>query len=264
VEDLATRLRSDTVDVVLDKWHLVPGDQLTEFMERSIRESEFILIVCTPRYRAKANNRIGGVGYEENIITAEVLTTGNERKFIPILREGTWEDAAPTWLLGKYRIDLSGHPYAEYEYTNLIDTLLGRRAGPPPIGTAQKLESHSGSTDDVSSLLGKPLPPIRIQTKDGNWHDANVQLSFHFDVEMAAAVLAHFGSVEAAIRETGFAASRLLAESALTMEDKNELIAGIPMANASIKGQLIEMFGKLGVSIQSLSITGINSIEFRK
>ena len=33
VKDFATRLRGDGVDVTLDRWHAVPGDQLPAFME---------------------------------------------------------------------------------------------------------------------------------------------------------------------------------------------------------------------------------------
>ena len=34
VKELATRLRQDGVDVTLDRWHAVPGDQIPAFMER--------------------------------------------------------------------------------------------------------------------------------------------------------------------------------------------------------------------------------------
>ena len=44
VRELAARLRSDGVDVILDQWHLLPGDQIPEFMERSVRESNYVLI----------------------------------------------------------------------------------------------------------------------------------------------------------------------------------------------------------------------------
>lgn len=48
VAGLAARLRSNGVDVTLDQWNAVPGDQLPAFMERSIRESRFVLVICTP------------------------------------------------------------------------------------------------------------------------------------------------------------------------------------------------------------------------
>ena len=99
VRELAARLRSDGIDVTLDQWHLVPGDQLPEFMERSVRGSDYVLIICTYKYKERSNNRQGGVGYEGDIITAEFMATRNHRKFIPILRQQPWEDSAPNWLL---------------------------------------------------------------------------------------------------------------------------------------------------------------------
>ena|SRR5271165_3081661 len=51
VRKLATRLRADGVNVSIDRWSAVPGDQLSAFMERAIRENQFVVIICTPRRR---------------------------------------------------------------------------------------------------------------------------------------------------------------------------------------------------------------------
>src|SRR3989442_2962471 len=79
VHDLAARFRQDGVDVTLDQWHLVPGDQLTHFMESAVRASDFVLIVCTPHYKERSEARVGGVGYEGDIMTAEILNSANQR-----------------------------------------------------------------------------------------------------------------------------------------------------------------------------------------
>ena len=55
----ATRLRADGVVVTLDQWHLHPGDQLPAFMEKAIRENDYVLIVCTPYYAERSNGRLG-------------------------------------------------------------------------------------------------------------------------------------------------------------------------------------------------------------
>jgi hypothetical protein len=85
VKVLATRLRSDTVDVRLDQWHSVPGNQLTHFMKSEIGRNDFVIIVCTPKFKVKSDGRTGGVGYEGDIMTAEVFTKQNHLKFIPVL-----------------------------------------------------------------------------------------------------------------------------------------------------------------------------------
>jgi len=130
VRELATRLRGDGIDVTLDQWHVAPGDQLADFMEKSIRENNFIVIICTSRYKERSDRRAGGVGYEGDIMTAEVLTERNNRKFIPVIWQQRWEDSAPSWLKGKYYIDLS----STGGYDELRLTLLGQRPEAPPIG----------------------------------------------------------------------------------------------------------------------------------
>jgi hypothetical protein len=132
VRDLAARMRSDGIDVKLDQWETVPGDQLPKFMEHSIRENDFVLVICTPNYKRKSDNREGGVGYEGDIMTAEVHTTGNHKKFIPVMRRGPWIDASPSWLMGKYYIDLTGEPYGDKGYDDLLSTLYGAKEKAPP------------------------------------------------------------------------------------------------------------------------------------
>lgn len=145
VVELGTRLRKDGVDLTLDEWHLRPGDQLPAFMERAIRESDFVLVVCTSIYRSKSDDRAGGVGYEGNVITAELLAGVPERKFIPLLREGDWGIVAPSWLKGKIYIDFRGEPYDERSYQVLRETLFGLLAEAPPLGPAPARLSNASS-----------------------------------------------------------------------------------------------------------------------
>ena len=140
VRDLATRLRRGGIEVTLDQWHAVPGDQLPQFMETAVRESGHTILVCTPNYKWKSDLRQGGVGYEGDVMTAEVLVRNDHRKFIPVLRRGNWVDAAPSWALGKYYVDLRGDPYSEDSYRELALTLQGRRSEAPPVGDRSRPE----------------------------------------------------------------------------------------------------------------------------
>lgn len=139
--NLAIRLRRDGVETTLDQWHVVPGDQSPAFMESAIRDNEFVLIICTPRYKEKSDLRQGGVGSEGHIIQAEVFAHQNHRKFIPVLRRGAWQEAAPSALLGKVYIDLRDLPSYEENYRDLLSTLLGTRLKPPAIGQQGKSSS---------------------------------------------------------------------------------------------------------------------------
>lgn len=157
VAELATKLRSDGVETILDQWHAVPGDQLPAFMEKEIRENDYVLIICTPNYRQKSDQRKGGVGYEGDIMTAEVHTQGNHRKFIPVLARGTWDDSAPSWLRGKYFIDLSSSYRWTKNYSDLKATLLGTRVTAPPVKRPRSKQSMQNS-----SSVPKVDEPLKI------------------------------------------------------------------------------------------------------
>jgi len=103
-------------------------------MEREIREANFVLAICTPTYKEKSDARSGGVGYEGAIITAELLTMSNERKVIPVLQQGPWAEAAPSWALGKFFLDFTGSKFPEQGYRRLLETLYGRVQFGPPVG----------------------------------------------------------------------------------------------------------------------------------
>jgi hypothetical protein len=134
VRSLGSKLRADGVDARLDEWLVVPGDQLPSFMEREIREANFVLAICTPTYKEKSDARSGGVGYEGAIITAELFTMANERKVIPVLQQGSWVKAAPSWALGKFFLDFTGTNFPEQGYRRLLEALHGRIQWGPPVG----------------------------------------------------------------------------------------------------------------------------------
>jgi hypothetical protein len=164
VKALAAKLQGHGVKVTLDQWHLAPGDQLPRFMETAVRENEHVLIVCTPKYKEKSDARKGGVGYEGDIMTAEVLNGQNARKFVPILRQGEWKEVAPSWLAGKFYLDFRGDPYAEDTYEELLNNLYGTREQAPPLGTRPPARSRAIASG--TSTFTPPSPddgPIKIK-----------------------------------------------------------------------------------------------------
>jgi TIR domain len=160
VRQLAIRLRGDGVDVTLDRWHAAPSDQLPAFMERAVLDNDFVLVICTPRFQGKSNKRGGGVGYEADLMTAYAFTMSDEKTFIPVLRRGDWTGAAPTWLLGRFHIDLSGEPYSESNYQELLRTLHDAREKAPPLGPRPdfeaKKESRASSTAAPRARAAQP------------------------------------------------------------------------------------------------------------
>jgi hypothetical protein len=151
VRKLAERLRSQGVKVILDQWDLKVGGDRTHFMASRIDSSDFVIIVCTPTYAAKANNREGGVGYEAMIITSQVARRTLQDKFIPVLRSGAWDDSAiPIWLQSKIGADLRGNPYDQKQYDTLILV-----ASSPTTKTASP--SWNGSPADSGGCQGRSL-----------------------------------------------------------------------------------------------------------
>lgn len=122
------RLRENNVQVTLDRWGLEFGDHLPEFMANAIANNNFVLIICTPRYKSRSESREGGVGYEGDIMTAELFSTRNHRKFIPILRKGNYRTGIPNWLAGKYAVDLTGDVYSESQFQDLLSTILSQKS----------------------------------------------------------------------------------------------------------------------------------------
>lgn len=135
VLDLATKLQKEGgVRVILDRWYLPPGGDKAVFMEKSVATSKFVILVCTPSYAERANNRMGGVGYEATIITAELAENINQGKFIPVLRDGDWKSSVPVWIKTKLGVNLQDNPYSDEEYQNLLRALHKEPLRPPPIG----------------------------------------------------------------------------------------------------------------------------------
>jgi hypothetical protein len=130
----ANRLRDDGVDAVLDQTHLDFGGRTPEFMERSVRDSRIVLVICTEGYKQRFDGRKGGAGYEGHIITAAILNSAGVNKFIPILRQGDWTTAMPTALDGAYGADLRSDSIEVYQ--TLVRHLHGvnriRPLGRPP------------------------------------------------------------------------------------------------------------------------------------
>ena len=171
VADLATKLRGDGVDVTLDQWNMVPGDQLTSFMEKEIRDNDYVLIICTPNYRMKSDQRKGGVGYEGDIMTAEVLTKGNHRKFIPVFARGSWDESAPSWLKGKVYVDLSTEEKLEVNYSDLTATLHGTRPAAPPLRmrsrNIRRQEMKRSESDEPLGIVGVVVDEVTQPRLDG-------------------------------------------------------------------------------------------------
>ncbi|QEY16325.1 TIR domain-containing protein [Cellvibrio sp. KY-GH-1] len=121
VLDLATRLRNNGIDAIIDQWELRPGDDLPHFMETHLTDSDYVVMVCTENYVEKANKGTGGVGYEKMIITADLLSNIDSNKIIPIIRQfGT--SNVPTFIRTKLFLNFSNNNEYEFCFDELVRT----------------------------------------------------------------------------------------------------------------------------------------------
>ncbi len=121
VRNLATKLTKNNVHVFLDQWDLTYGHDLPNYMETSIRQSNFVLLVCTPEFAKKANRREGGVGYEKTIVTGEIFQDScSPEKFVPILKKGNHTESLPSYLKGKLFADFREDNKFEERFDDLL------------------------------------------------------------------------------------------------------------------------------------------------
>lgn len=186
VKQLADRLLQNGIDATLDQYDLELGDRLPQFMEQSVTESDYVLVVCTPTYKQKADLRTGGVGYEGHIISEELLLKGNERKFIPIIRRGSPEEAMPTYLAGKLAVDLSSPEKDEQNFEDILASLYGTKKKPlvNKHHTRQVATSSVNTSDDDAgeegqiSIIGVIIDEVTEPQLDGTRGSALYRIPF--------------------------------------------------------------------------------------
>jgi len=136
VRELAKDLIANGVEVIIDQWDLPAGADFTLFMEQGIRTSTRVLLIFTPEYCRKANQRTGGVGYESLVVTGELAKDLGTTKFIGILRSGTWSTSVPSFLATRNHIDFRDDSKYAASLEQLLRELYNAPEDPkPPIGT---------------------------------------------------------------------------------------------------------------------------------
>lgn len=130
VVSLASKLEEDDIEVELDQWSLEPGDEMSLFMEKSIYNSNYILVICTKNYKEKTNSRIGGSGYEARLMSIEIIKGTKDKKVIPILRCDSWDEGMPDFLKGNLGVnlnyDFNDEKFIE-NYNDLLTTIYGAK-----------------------------------------------------------------------------------------------------------------------------------------
>ena len=145
---LAEQLHQNGVYTSLDQWDVSLGVQLPEFMEKSIRETNFVLLVCTSNFATKADAGQGGVGYEKNIVTGEMFSDSvPDTKFVALLREGEPKSSLPSYLKSKAYLDFRKDDFFDENFEELLRHIYRKpKYVRPPLGTKPKLEAVQKGT----------------------------------------------------------------------------------------------------------------------
>ncbi|MBX4872077.1 toll/interleukin-1 receptor domain-containing protein [Rhizobium bangladeshense] len=159
VRTLAARLVDNGVTVLLDQWHVQPGESITKFMEESVTLCDRVVVVCTPNFAERSAKRLGGVGYEQQIVSGNIAAGIPRRKFIPIVRRGTFdhgpECAIPPHLLGVFAIDLRADAQFGVGLEKLLRAIYDEPIHKPPtlgprpsFGGEDLTDEDDGEADD--------------------------------------------------------------------------------------------------------------------
>lgn len=140
VLELAERLTTDGINVILDKWDLKEGQDLHIFMEKMVEDKEIqkVLVICDKGYKEKANGRTGGVGKESQLISKEVYERTDQEKFVPIVKECDDEGkpCIPHYMAGRVYITLADQSSYEENYQKLVRNLYNKpELRKPPVGS---------------------------------------------------------------------------------------------------------------------------------
>lgn len=134
VLQLATRLRADGVDVVLDRWDTRLGSDLTLFMEQAANTEYRVVAIVTDKYRTKADAAEGGVGYERRVITPTLMDDLAGHRVIPVVRNNESGKLPRFFGAAKY-VDMRSDERYENAYYELLQDLHGMQTTPkPPLG----------------------------------------------------------------------------------------------------------------------------------
>jgi len=155
-------LRDEGIDVILDQYEESPLEGWPRWMENSISDSDFILIVCTKEYlerlMLRTNNGVGkGVKWESAIIYQHIYNdeTINQR-FIPVVFDHQDTKHIPMPLQGTTYYNVSNNEIYDKLYWRLRGV---KQATKPELGKLRPLPQKERKSLFIST-------PIDIETWD--------------------------------------------------------------------------------------------------
>lgn len=138
------------------------GSHLRLFMERNIKAADVVLMVLTPKYKSKAENLRGGVGFEYNIITKELFAViESNEKYIGVLRYGDHNSSVPNFIEDFKYVDLRAGSNYNDNLGNLIKQIFKSPLKNPDMNKENK-EIEETDYRDLSLLI----PEMKVKASD--------------------------------------------------------------------------------------------------
>lgn len=139
VLSLATSLRQNGVNVILDKWHLSEGQDTLAFMESMVSDPQIkkVLLVCDVGYVERANAREGGVGTEAQIVSAKVYERTDQNKFAAVVvdLDADGRPLLPHYMATRLYFDMSSPDAEAANFERIVRWIFGKPFhAVPPVG----------------------------------------------------------------------------------------------------------------------------------
>ena len=202
---LADALRAGGIDVILDRYvHPAPEEGWPLWMDRNIRDADFVLLVCTETYRRHVTGleepgKGRGVDWEGNLIYNLIYHRINEDKpsgsrFIPILLPGSKPDHIPTPILGHTRYQIASFDFTDPGFEALYRHLTDQPAAtiPPGLTLRHILRGHLGEIRRMAwspdgRWIASPSSDRKIIIWDAESGDATSTFTGHTDTVFSTA-----------------------------------------------------------------------------
>lgn len=191
VRELAEKLQKKGVSIFLDQWDTYPGLDLLSYMEASIRKSQFVLLICTPAFCKKANERSGGVGYEGGIITGEMFSkTPSTKKFVPILSKGKSGISLPSYLKSRVYLDFREKKNYKKSFEKLLRHIHDiPEYKKPDLGKRPDLKPNTGARKQKKKVI------VKKKTQSPSDYENNVFLNSPLSIKYIPLFLAQIFTV---------------------------------------------------------------------
>lgn len=172
VRQLADRLIQNGIEVILDQYDLRGGEDMHKFMESAVNSATHILVICTPDYVKRANERVKGAGEETSLITSDFYTSYLSGKcYLPIVRKSEGLKNVPDYLGSLVYFDFTDDSSFDPTLQELLRNIYQEpELIKPQLGVKPNFQS-SIPAQNLQSVNNLSVSGIKNRVLDSNVND---------------------------------------------------------------------------------------------